>query len=125
MDLLDEALETLEAAGDSRATQVLSGLRRAIHERMLGLIAFLAPLGIRALPEIILDPYPVGWDTMRYTFPTCWSGPQGKMGCAGILGTAPLLYTISVPVYLVTRVKPVGTFKTVGTAQYEASLDRL
>jgi hypothetical protein len=57
---------------ESRETGgLLSGLRRAIQEPRFGLAAFLIPLGIRAIPEIIAGPYPVGFDTINYYVP--WS----------------------------------------------------
>jgi hypothetical protein len=44
---------------------LLSGLRR--HK--FGLAAFLIPLFIRSIPEILVGPYPIGWDTITFYVP--------------------------------------------------------
>lgn len=45
-------------------------LGSAIREYRFALAAFLIPLGIRAVPEIIVGPYPVGWDTIAFYVPS-------------------------------------------------------
>jgi hypothetical protein len=82
------------------------------------LAAFLIPLGIRAIPEILVGPYPVGWDTIASYVPNTLDWAAGKLGWVALLGTAPLLYIISVPIYLVTRVNPVWIFKIMGPVLY-------
>jgi hypothetical protein len=90
----------------------------AIRRQRFGLAAFLIPLAIRAIPEILVGPYPVGWDTIASYVPNTLDWAAGKMGWVSLLGTAPLLYIISVPVYLVTRVNPVWIFKIMGPLLY-------
>jgi hypothetical protein len=85
---------------------------------MFLLAAFLVPLGIRAIPEILVGPYPVGWDTIAFYVPNTLDWAAGKAGFAEILGTAPLMYMISVPVYLLSRVNPVWIFKIMGPILY-------
>jgi hypothetical protein len=80
--------------------------------------AFLIPLGIRAIPEVLVGPYPVGWDTIAFYVPNTLDWAAGKAGFAEILGTAPLMYMISVPVYLLSRVNPVWIFKIMGPILY-------
>src|SRR5260370_30352180 len=80
--------------------------------------AFLVPLGIRAIPEILVGPYPVGWDTIAFYVPNTLDWAAGKIGWVALLGTAPLLYMISVPAYLLTRVNPVWIFKIMGPILY-------
>ncbi len=90
----------------------------AIREHRFGLAAFLIPLGIRAVPEIIVGPYPVGFDTIAFYVPTTLDWAAGKVGLLGMLGTAPLMYMISAPVYILTRANPVWTFKVLGPVLY-------
>src|SRR5260370_6578452 len=80
--------------------------------------AFLVPLGIRAIPEILVGPYPVGWDTIAFYVPNTLDWAAGKAGFAEILGTAPLMYIISVSVYFLSRVNPVWIFKIMGPLLY-------
>ncbi len=57
--------------GDSDVT-VRTGLsvwNRVVAIRF-GLAAFLIPLAIRSIPEIIVGPYPVGWDTIEFYIPS-------------------------------------------------------
>jgi hypothetical protein len=98
----------------SRSTK----LSRTFTRYKFGLAAFLIPLGIRAIPEIIVGPYPVGWDTIAFYVPNTLDWATGRLGWVALLGTAPLLYMISVPVYLVTRVNPVWIFKIMGPILY-------
>ncbi len=45
---------------------IFLGLERTLQQCRFGLAAFLIPLGIRSIPEIIVGPYPVGWDTIAF-----------------------------------------------------------
>jgi hypothetical protein len=78
----------------------------------------LIPLGIRAIPEIIVGPYPIGWDTIAFYVPNTMDWAAGKAGLAEIVGTAPLMYMISVPVYFLSHVNPVWIFKIMGPVLY-------
>ncbi len=60
----------VDVGGDSDVT-VRTGLsvwNRVVAIRF-GLAAFLIPLAIRSIPEIIVGPYPVGWDTIAFYVP--------------------------------------------------------
>jgi hypothetical protein len=82
------------------------------------LAAFLVPLLIRSIPEILVGPYPIGWDTIAFYVPNTLDWAAGKAGFTEILGTAPLMYMISVPAYILTRVNPVWIFKIMGPILY-------
>src|SRR5712692_4686203 len=91
---------------------------RAIRSYRFALAAFLVPLFIRSIPEILVGPYPIGWDTIAFYVPNTLDWAAGKAGFVQILGTAPLMYMISVPVYLLSRVNPVWIFKVMGPILY-------
>jgi len=102
----------------SPSTRRSSKLSEAFRKYKFVFAAFLIPLGIRSIPEILVGPYPVGWDTIAFYVPNTLDWAAGKAGFAEILGTAPLMYMISVPVYLLSRVNPVWIFKIMGPILY-------
>ncbi len=89
-----------------------------LTNRRFAIAAFLVPLGIRAIPEIIVGPYPVGFDTIAFYVPVTLDWAAGKVGPIQMLGSAPLMYTISTLVYMVTHVNPVWIFKVMGPILY-------
>jgi hypothetical protein len=89
-----------------------------LWKRRFVVAAFLIPLGIRGAPEIIAGPYPIGWDTIASYVPTTLDWSAGKVGWEQMLGIAPLLYAISVPVYILSRINPVWIFKVLGPILY-------
>jgi hypothetical protein len=93
-------------------------LGRAVRSKRFALAAFLIPVFIRSIPEILVGPYPIGWDTIAFYVPNTLDWAAGKAGFTEILGTAPLMYMISVPVYWVSRVNPVWIFKIMGPILY-------
>src|SRR3972149_9156195 len=96
----------------------LAELQNVIQEYRFALAAFLIPVGIRAVPEILVGPYPVGWDTIAFYVPNTLDWAAGKVGLLEMLGTAPLMYMISVPLYGVLRADPVWIFKVMGPVLY-------
>src|SRR6267143_2916335 len=98
--------------------KILDMLGRGVRSKRFALAAFLIPLVIRSIPEILVGPYPIGWDTIAFYVPNTLDWATGKAGFTEILGTAPLMYMISVPVYWVTRVNPVWIFKIMGPILY-------
>ncbi len=98
--------------------RLLRRVQSTLYEHRFGLAALLIPLGVRAIPEIIVGPYPVGWDTIAFYVPVTLDWAAGKAGFLEMLGTAPLMYMISVPVYALTRVNPVWIFKVMGPVLY-------
>src|SRR5712692_7678831 len=93
-------------------------LSRAVRSYKFALAAFLVPVFIRSMPEILVGPYPIGWDTIAFYVPNTLDWATGKIGFTEILGTAPLMYMISVPVYWASRVNPVWIFKIMGPILY-------
>ncbi len=57
---------------------------------------------IRFIPEIIMGPYLVGFDTLAHYVPTTLLWQQGQVNLWSFIGTAPLLYTITVGLTAVT-----------------------
>src|SRR5712664_94322 len=44
-------------------------LGRMVRSYRFALAAFLVPLLIRSIPEILVGPYPIGWDTIAFYVP--------------------------------------------------------
>jgi hypothetical protein len=44
-------------------------LGRMLRSRRFALAAFLVPVFIRSIPEILVGPYPIGWDTIAFYVP--------------------------------------------------------
>src|SRR5438876_10448999 len=89
-----------------------------IRRHKLALAAFLVPLCIRIIPEILSGRYPVGWDIIAYYIPNTIDMASGKMNLWGIITSAPTLYAIAVPVYLSTKANLVLIFKVLGPILY-------
>jgi hypothetical protein len=77
------------------------------------LLAFVVPLLVRAVPEVLMGPYVVGFDTMAHYVPTTILWLNSGVNLWGFIATAPLLYTLTVglasfglPVVLVLKVLP-------------------
>jgi hypothetical protein len=98
--------------------EILLALGTAVRSKRFALAAFLVPVFIRSIPEILVGPYPIGWDTIAFYVPNTLDWATGKAGFTEILGTAPSMYMISVPVYWVSRVNPVWIFKIMGPILY-------
>ncbi len=60
------------------------------------LLAFAIPLLIRAVPELLMGPYVVGFDTMGHYVPTTLLWLRGDVTLLSFIGTAPLFYSILV-----------------------------
>ena len=57
-------------------------------------LAFAIPFVVRAVPEILMGPYIVGFDTMGFYVPNILQWLHGGVNLWGFLATAPLLYTV-------------------------------
>jgi len=90
----------------------------AIPRHKLALGAFLIPLMIRSIPEILAGPYPVGWDTIAFYVPNTLDWAAGRTSPMQMLGAAPLMYMISVPVYTISHINPIMIFKVMGPILY-------
>jgi hypothetical protein len=54
---------------DSALSRTLSRARDILYPFRYEIAAFLIPLGVRAVPEILVGPYPLGWDTIAFSVP--------------------------------------------------------
>jgi hypothetical protein len=52
-----------------RIKGIFQALGRAVRSYRFALAAFLIPLFIRSIPEILVGPYPIGWDTIAFYVP--------------------------------------------------------
>src|SRR5947208_7730463 len=108
------SLETQASPSTRRRTRLLQAFRK--HRFLLA--AFLIPLGIRAIPEILVGPYPIGWDIIAYYIPNSLDLASGSMNVWGIITSPPLMYAIVVPAYVLTKVSLVWIFKILGPILY-------
>jgi hypothetical protein len=74
------------------------------------LLAFLIPLVVRAIPEILMGPYVVGFDTLGYYVPNTLVWLQDSVGFWSFVAVAPVLYVLlmgatSIGVPIVTSLK--------------------
>ena len=61
---------------------------------MFPLLAFAVPLLVRVVPEVLMGPNIVGFDTMASYVPTVLLWQNGHTDFWGLVATAPLLYSI-------------------------------
>ena len=59
-------------------------------------LAFVVPLLLRTIPEVLMGPYVVGFDTMGHYVPTTLLWLRGDVSFLSFIGTAPLFYSIIV-----------------------------
>jgi hypothetical protein len=64
------------------------------------LLAFIIPSIMRAIPEILMAPYVVGFDTMAHYVPTTLLWLRGSVDFGRFVATAPLFYAIVVSAVL-------------------------
>jgi hypothetical protein len=57
-------------------------------------LAFVVPMLLRAIPEVLMGPYVVGFDTMGHYVPTTLLWIRGNVSFFSFMGTAPLFYSI-------------------------------
>src|SRR5665647_2737850 len=57
-------------------------------------LAFVVPLLLRTVPEVLMGPYVVGFDTMAHYVPTTLLWLRGDVSFLSFIGTAPLFYSI-------------------------------
>jgi hypothetical protein len=75
------------------------------------LLAFLVPLVVRAIPEVLMGPYVVGFDTLGYYVPNTLGWLRDGVGFWSFLAVAPFLYvllmgttSIGIPIVLSLKV---------------------
>src|SRR6058998_2830667 len=90
----------------------------ALPRYKFSLGTFLVPLIIRAIPEFLAGPYPIGWDVITYYVPNLFDIASGNMNAWGIIASTPVMYAIVVPIYLLTGASPILIFKILGPILY-------
>jgi hypothetical protein len=80
--------------------------------RVFLFLAFLVPLAVRLIPEILMGSYVVGFDTLAYYVPNTLVWLQNGVGFWSFLATAPFLYVVLMGVTAV-GVPIVATLKVV------------
>jgi hypothetical protein len=103
-------LSHISPAPSARISRIVSTIRNY----KFALAAFLLPFTVRAIPEIIAGPYPIGWDTIAFYVPNTLDMAAGKTNLWGIFGSGPLMYAFVVPIYLLTKISPIFLFKAAG-----------
>ena len=75
------------------------------------LLAFLIPLVVRMLPEVLMGPYVVGFDTLAYYVPNTLNWLRAGVGFWNFMATAPFFYvllmgvtSVGVPIVLSLKV---------------------
>jgi hypothetical protein len=64
------------------------------NRNIFPLLAFVTPLIVRAIPEILMGPYIVGFDTIGFYVPNTLLWLHNGLNLGNFLATAPLFYTI-------------------------------
>src|SRR2546422_4035350 len=105
-----KGLALFSNAPEARVSRIIS----AIRKYKFTLAAFLLPFTVRAIPEVIAGPYPIGWDIIAFYVPNTLDMAAGRMSIWGILGSGPLMYSFIVPIYILTRINPILLFKIAG-----------
>ncbi|MGD8505189.1 MAG: hypothetical protein PVF15_00815 [Candidatus Bathyarchaeota archaeon] len=84
-----------------------------IKYRTLPVLAFLIPLAVRAIPEILIGPYVIGFDTLGYYVPNVLTWLRYGVDYWHLIAVAPLFYTIllgvtslGIPIVITLKVMP-------------------
>jgi hypothetical protein len=93
-------------------------LGRMVRSYRFALAAFLVPVFIRSIPEILVGPYPIGWDTITFYVTNTLDLAAGRAGFLVLLGNAPLLYSLSLAMYTILGLDPILIFKVLGPILY-------
>src|SRR2546425_6749246 len=107
---MSKGLALFSNALEARVSRIIS----AIRKYKFALATFLLPFTVRAIPELIAGPYPIGWDIIAFYVPNTLGMAAGRMRICGILGSGPLMYAFIVPIYVLTKINPILLFKVAG-----------
>src|SRR6266568_5406758 len=66
--------------GREKISRVPEGPGKIVRSYRFALAAFLVPVFIRSIPEILVGPYPIGWDTIAFYVPNTLDWATGKTG---------------------------------------------
>jgi hypothetical protein len=70
------------------------GISLQLKRFVFPFLAFFVPLLFRAIPELLMSPYLVGFDTIAHYVPTTLLFLRGDLPFVSFFGTAPLFYSI-------------------------------
>ncbi|HGJ66016.1 TPA: hypothetical protein ENS27_11605 [bacterium] len=84
----------------------MTHLQHSIHQLerktlFFPLLSFIIPLMVRMIPEILMGPYVTGFDTIGFYVPNTLNWLQNGVNPSTYLATAPLFYTIFLPIVAV------------------------
>jgi len=95
------------------------------NNHILPAMAFLVPFAIRLIPEILVGPYIMGFDTMGFYVPNTLAWLNEGIDLWGLLAVAPLFYTIlmaiaaaGVPLIVALKVIPPLLLGVLGSSIY-------
>jgi len=93
--------------------------------RAFPLLAFIIPLAVRAIPEVLMGPFVVGFDTLGYYVPNTLTWLNDGVNFWNFLATAPLFYillmgitSIGVPIVIALKVMAPLLLGLLGVAVY-------
>src|SRR4030043_2230824 len=69
-------------------------IKRVAKPESFPLLAFLIPLVVRAIPEFLMGPYVVGFDTLGYYVPNTLGWLRDGVGFWSFVAVAPFLYVL-------------------------------
>ena len=86
-------------------------LKSIASSKSIPFLAFLIPLGVRAIPEILMGSFVVGYDPLGYYIPYTLTWLSGSMNFWSFFGTSPLIYiilmggtSIGIPIVLLLKI---------------------
>jgi len=95
-------------------------------------LSFFVPLVVRALPEVLMGSYLVGFDTIAYYVPTVWRWINHGFGFWDFFGSAPLIYFLTyvlalagVPLTVSLKVLPPTLYGILGFAIFSFAVKSL
>jgi len=96
-----------------------------VKPKVFPLLAFLIPLVVRAIPEVLMGPYIVGFDTLGYYVPNTFTWLQNGVPFWNLVAIAPFLYvllmgatSIGVPIVISLKVMSPLLLGFLGIAVY-------
>ena len=89
------------------------GLKTGLQKKIFAIAAFLTPLLIRSIPEILSWPSPLGFDTVVYYIPLIREGWVFSLSLTGFMKTTSLFYLLSSLPYELTH-NSIAVIKVLG-----------
>ena len=114
------SIDLLNAPGNLQVSrkELLNGCLDKLIRYRFFVVAFAIPLGIRALPEILAGPYPIGYDTIASYVPLMLDWGSGNLrGFSPLIGGW-LIFGVLGMMYSATRIDPILIAKAAGPVLY-------